>query len=76
MQDDFIYRHHVELWVQLYVPEEETFPIPLKDTDVTKSTHTDLDVMQVKRSDDHWNVDANRNVSDSCTGSTKFTLLK
>ena len=27
---DFIYRHHNEPRVQLYVPKEETFPIPLK----------------------------------------------
>ena len=30
MEGDFIYRHQVELRVQLYVPKEETFPIPLK----------------------------------------------
>ena len=43
---------------------------------VTRSTHTDLDVMQEGRIDDHWNVDANRNLSDSWKGFTKFTLLK
>ena len=46
IQGDFIYRHHNELRVQLYVPKEETFIIPLKYIDVTRSTHTDLDVMQ------------------------------
>ena len=30
IQGDFIYRHHNEPRVQLYVPKEETFPIPLK----------------------------------------------
>ena len=30
IQGDFIYRHHKELRVQLYVPKEETFPISLK----------------------------------------------
>ena len=29
IQGDFIYHHHVEPRVQLYVPKEETFPIPL-----------------------------------------------
>ena len=38
IQGDFIYRHHVELRVQLYVQKEETFPIPLKYIDVTRST--------------------------------------
>ena len=41
------------------MPKEETFPIPLKYIDVTRSTHTDLDVMQEKRIDDYWNVDTN-----------------
>ena len=31
------------------------------------------DVAQEKRLDDHWNVDGNRNVSDSWTGFTRFT---
>ena len=52
MQGDFIYRHHNEPRVQLYVLKEETFLTPLKYSDVTRSTHTDLDVMQEKRIDD------------------------
>ena len=52
IQDDFIYRHHNEPRVQLYLPKEETFPIPLKYTGVTRSTHTDLDVIQEKRIDE------------------------
>ena len=43
IQGDFIYRHHVEPRVQLYVPKEETFPIPLKY----------IDVLQEKRIDDY-----------------------
>ena len=53
IQGDFIYRHHNDTRVQLYVPKEETFPIPLKHIDVTRSTYTDLDVMQEKRVDDY-----------------------
>ena len=45
---DFLYRHHNEPRVQLYVSKEETFPIPLKYIDVTRSTHTGLDVTQEK----------------------------
>ena len=44
-QGDFNYRHHNEPRVQLYVPKEETFPVPLKYIDVTRSTHTNLHVM-------------------------------
>ena len=65
MQDDFICRHYNEPRVQLYVPKEETFPIPLKDIDVTRSTYTDLDVLQEKRIDDYWNVDSSRHLSNS-----------
>ena len=76
IQGDFIYRHHNELRVQLYLPKEETFPIPLKYIDVTRSTHTDLDVLQEKRLDDNWNVDSGRHLSNSWRGFTKLTLLK
>ena len=58
------------------MPKAETFPILLEYFDVTRSTHTDLDVLQEKRIDDHWNVDLNRSLSDSWRGFTKFTLLK
>ena len=59
IRGDFIYRHHNEPRVQLYVPKEETFPIPLKYIDVTRSTHANVDVMQEKRIDDYWNADLN-----------------
>ena len=39
------------------MPNEETFPIPVKDIDVTRTTHADLDVMQEKTIDDYCNVD-------------------
>ena len=45
---DFIYRHHVEPRVKLYMPKEEPFPVPLKNIDVTRNTHTSLDVMLEK----------------------------
>ena len=44
----FIYRHHVEPRVKLYVPKEKSFPIRLKYIDVTRTTHTSLDVMLEK----------------------------
>ena len=46
MSGSFIYRHHVEPQVKLYSPREESFPIPLKYIDVSKTTHTNLDVKQ------------------------------
>ena len=60
---DFIYRHHVEL--RLYMPREESFPIPLKNIDVTRTTHTSLDVLLEKNIDDYSNVDGDRELSDA-----------
>ena len=45
---DFIYRHHVETRVKLYVPREESFLIPLKYIHVARNTHTSLDVLLEK----------------------------
>ena len=45
---DFICRHHVEPRVEQYVPREESFLIPMKYIDVTRNTHTSLDVMMEK----------------------------
>ena len=69
VQGDIIYRHHSEPRLQLYVPKEETFPIPLKQVDVTRAAYTNVD-------DDYWSVDANRSLSDSWKEFTKFTSWK
>ena len=42
MSGNFIYRHHVEPRVKLYSPREESFPIPLKYIDVSRTTHTEF----------------------------------
>ena len=61
--------------VKLYSPREESFPIPLKYIDVSRTTHTNLDVKQEKRIDDYWNIDGSRDLSDPLSGFTQFTLL-
>ena len=76
MSGNFIYRHHVEPRVKLYSPREESFPIPLKYIDVSRTTHTNLDGLQERRIDDYWCIDGSRDLSDSWTGFTQFTLLK
>ena len=53
MSGNFIFRHHVEPRVKLYSPREESFPIPPKYIDVSRTTHTNLDVKQEKRIDDY-----------------------
>ena len=57
-------------------PREESFPIPLKYIDVSRTTHTNLDVKQEKRIDDYWNIDGSRDLSDPWTGFTQFILLE
>ena len=44
--------------------------------DVTRATHTTLDVMQESRINDYWNIDGSRDLSASWTGFTPFILLK
>ena len=61
--------------VKLYSPREESFPIPLKYIDVSRTTQTNLDVMQESHIDDFWIIDRSRDLSDSWTGFTQFTLL-
>ena len=50
--------------------------IPLKYIDVSRTTHTNLDVKQEKRIDYYWNIDGSRDLSDPWTGFTQFTLLE
>ena len=45
---EFIYRHHGEPRVKLYMPREESFPIPLKYIDVTRKSYTSLYVILEK----------------------------
>ena len=76
MSGNFLFRHHVEPRVKLHSSREESFPIPLKYIDVSRTTHTNLDVKQEKRFDDYWNIDGSRDLSDPWTGFTQFTLLE
>ena len=76
MSGSFKYRHHVEPKVKLYSPIEESFPIPLKCIDVSRTTRTNLDVMQERRIDDHRNIDGSTDLSDSWTSFTRFISLE
>ena len=62
---NFVYRHLVEPRVKLYVPTEESFSIPVKYIDVTRTTDTSLDVMSEKHIDDFWNLEGDRELSDT-----------
>ena len=62
--------------VKLYVPTEESFPVPLKYIDVTRNTDTSLDVVLEKHIEDYWNVDEDQELSDAWTGFTRFSVLR
>ena len=76
MSGNFTYRRHVEPRVKLDSSREESFPIPLKYIDVSRTTHTNLDVKQEKRIDDYWNIDGSRDLSDYWASSTQFTPME
>ena len=76
MSGSFIYRHHVEPRVKLYSPREESFPIPLKYIDVSRTTHANMDVKQEKRIDDYSNIDRSLHLSDPWTGFTNLLYWK
>ena len=61
--------------VKLYMPKEESFLIPLKYIDVTRTTHTSLDVLLETHIENYWNVDEDQELSDAWTGSTRYILL-
>ena len=47
----------------------------MKYNDVTRTTHTSLDVLLEKNIDDYWNVDGESELFDTWTGFTRFILL-
>ena len=47
----------ITLYPESYVPREETFPVPMKYIDVTRTTCTSLDVLLEKHIEDYWNVE-------------------
>ena len=53
---------------------KESFFIPLKCIDVSRITHTNLDVKQWKRINDYWNIDGSKDLSDPWTGFIQFIL--
>ena len=57
------------------MPEERSFPIPLKYIDVVRRTNTTLDELLESRIDDNWNVDGSWELSGPWKGFTQFTKL-
>ena len=62
--------------VKLYMPREESSLIPLRYIDVTRTTHTSLDVLLEKHVEDYWNEDGVRDLSDAWTGFHKIHFIE
>ena len=60
-----------------FTRRERNHSISLKYIDVSRTTHTNLDVKQEKRIDDYWKVDGSRDLSDICwiLGQVSHNLL-
>ena len=58
-----------------FTRREKNHSLFTKYIDAYRTTHTNLDVMQERHIDDYWNIDGARDLSDSWTGFTQFTLL-
>ena len=72
---NYIHRHHVEPSVELYVPEEESFPMPFQYVDAVRRTNATLNVLLERRIDDYWNVVGDGDLSAPWTGCTQLTIL-
>ena len=45
------------------MPREESYLVPLKYIDVTRTTYTLLDVLLEKHIDDYWNVEGEERIA-------------
>ena len=62
--------------VQLHVPRKESYPIPLSNVDFIRSPYADLEIAQENRIYDCWDVEKNRNLSESWTGFQKNYVIE
>ena len=67
--------HHVVPREPLYLPKESSFPVPSKDLDVVRPKETNLDSVKENSTDDVWNIDGHRILSERPSVSTRFRIL-
>ena len=87
---DYIYHLHVEPRVKLNVQTEKSSPFHWNISNLTRATSTSRNVMPEnsiedywthtslngKHIDDYWNVDGDRELSDTWRGFTRFTFFE
>ena len=73
--ENYIYGHHVQPRVKLYVSNGGQFPFSLKSLDVVRRTSTAMDVLLESRRDDSWNVDGGQMLPVPWTSFIQFSML-
>ena len=74
--DHSVIRIHKVPRVDLFKPDEASFPIPIEYLDVMRRTETDLVDESEAKIDDFWTEAGTRSLSDPWTGRTILTLRK
>ena len=74
ISDYSVIRIHKIPRVDLFKPDEATFPIPVQYLDVMRRTETDLADEPEAKIEDFWTEAGTRSLSDPWTGRTIFTL--
>ena len=67
-------RNHVAPRMKLSVPKHD-FPISVNYVDVQRQMKTSIDVLRKATSDDNWNIDGDRSLSEPWLGVTRWALL-
>ena len=67
--------HHRVPRTSLFVPNDSNSPLLTKYLDVERLTYTSLETLSESRIEDCWNLDGEKELSDSWTGKTVFFLL-
>ena len=74
--DDCIMLHHKKPRTTLYVPDDSSFPIPLKYIDIMRRTYTDIESAAGAEIDDFWCESDATELSGPWVGKTIFYILR
>ena len=72
MSGAFIHRKHEKHRSKLYIPNEETFLIPLKYVDVMRQTRTSKDNASEHTLNGYWHEGSDLALSEEWIGTTRF----
>ena len=76
MSGEFIRRHHEELRLKFYDPDNETFPIPLEYVDVMRQTQTNINHVSEHTINDSCFEAKGVTLAEEWTATTRFQILR